>query len=64
MVKHEAREKARLEIFASAKATGTKKMLLQWFEECNGVNGECGLDNIIEYALPDGTTELERNHTS
>lgn len=61
--KQEAREKARQEIFATAKATGARQILHQWSEECNDRNEECSLDNIIEYAMPDGSTKTERNHT-
>lgn len=50
-------------IFAKARATGEKQILNKWSEECNDPEESCDIDNIIEYAMPDGTVKTERHHT-
>jgi hypothetical protein len=51
------------EIFAKAKETGEKQKISSWFEPCNDHNEDCDLDNITEYAMPDGTRKTIRSHT-
>ena len=59
-----AEEKAKEDkIFKYAKASGIKQVLKRWTEECNDPNEECDIDNVVLYAMPDGTTEIVRNHT-
>jgi len=50
-------------IFEMAKQTGEKQIIRQWSEECNDPREECDIDNIIEYAMPDGSTKTERYHS-
>lgn len=50
-------------MFAEAASTGERQILRQWSEECNDPREECDIDNIIQYAMPDGTTKTERYHT-
>ena len=57
------KETAKDAIFAKAKATGEKQILNQWSEDCNEPEESCDIDNIIEFAMPDGSTKTERNHT-
>ena len=61
--KQEEREIKRQETFAKAKLTGERQVLARWNDECNDSEEECSIDNIIEYAMPDGTTKTERHHT-
>ena len=61
--KQEERETKRQEIFAKAKSTGERQVLARWNDECNDPEEECNIDNIVEYAMPDGSTKIERNHT-
>lgn len=49
--------------FEEAKRTRKPVMLRMWSEDCNDINEECDVDNIIQYAMPDGTTRTERYHT-
>jgi len=58
-----AREEERQAKFAEAKRTGQKVLLRSWCEDCNDPREECSLDHVTEYAMPDGTTERERQHT-
>ena len=59
-----ASEKAKVEAkFLEAKETGKKVKLESWMEDCNDRNEDCSLDNVITYAMPDGTVKTERNHT-
>jgi len=64
--KEEAKEKVELEIkkkFAEAKTIGKKVLLKTWMADCNDPNEECNIDNMAEYAMPDGNTEITRQHT-
>jgi hypothetical protein len=49
--------------FAEAKRTNERVVLRRWSEGCDGSTEECDVDNLTEYALPDGTTKVVRNHT-
>lgn len=58
--------KAKAEIaakFAEAKETGDPVVIRRWSEPCNDPYEECDVDNLVEYAMPDGTTKVERHHT-
>jgi hypothetical protein len=60
----EAERKVELEKkFEEAKQTGKKVEIRRWHEDCNNPNEDCDLDIVIEYAMPDGTTKIERHHT-
>jgi hypothetical protein len=61
--KAKAREEERQAKFDEAKRTGQKVLLRSWCEDCNDPREECSLDHVTEYAMPDGTTRRERNHT-
>ncbi|WP_164670479.1 hypothetical protein [Virgibacillus doumboii] len=58
--KKEAKIKAKME---EAKRTGEKVAIRRWQENCNNSRKDCDLDNMTEYALPDGKTKIERRHT-
>jgi hypothetical protein len=62
-VKQEERETKRQEIFMTAKSTDERQVLAQWNDECNDLDEECSVDNIVEYAMPDGSVFTERHHT-
>ena len=49
--------------FTEAKATGEKVFLQSWVADCNDPNEECSTDIISEWAMPDGTTKITRQHT-
>lgn len=53
----------RLAAFARAKDTGERQMLRQLAEDCDDPREECSLDICTEWALPDGSTEITRQHT-
>jgi len=57
------REEKKAIIFAKAKETGERQLLNQWSEKCNDPDESCDVDNIYEYAMPDGTVKTERHHT-
>lgn len=61
--KNQARMKKEAAIFAKAKETGEKQILKNWSEECNDHEEECNIDNIVVYAMPDGSRKEERHHT-
>jgi len=64
--KIEAKKKKQAEIaakFDEAQKTGEPVLLRKWTEDCNDPKEECSVDIIYEYAMPDGTTKLERHHT-
>jgi hypothetical protein len=52
----------RLALIEQAKATGKPVRLAYWQEECNDPNEECDLDDVTEWAMPDGSTRIERSH--
>lgn len=53
----------RREKLAEAARTGQSVEVRRWTEPCNDGRRECSLDVVIEWALPDGTTRIERHHT-
>jgi len=57
------RDEKTVAIFAKAKETGEKQVLRQWSGECNDPDESCDIDNIYEYAMPDGSVKTERHHT-
>jgi hypothetical protein len=48
-------------IFKMAKETGERQVLRQSVTECDG-SEECSSDQVTTYALPDGKTQVIRNH--
>jgi len=50
-------------IFATAKETGKKQYIKHYMADCNDPREECSLDVVTIYAMPDGTTKTERQHT-
>lgn len=61
--KQEERDMRRQEVFSKAKETGEKQVIAQHNDECNDPDEECSVDNIVEYAMPDGSVKIERHHT-
>lgn len=61
--KRREREAAKAAKFAQARETGEPVILYQWSEPCNDPKEECSVDNLTEYAMPDGSTKVERHHT-
>jgi hypothetical protein len=61
--KKRAREEARQAKFAEAKRTGKRVELRSWMDDCNDSREQCSLDHVTEYAMPDGTTKIVRQHT-
>jgi len=60
--KREAYKKKLDAIFAKAKETGEPQVIREWMDECSEKDLDCIFDNIIEYAMPDGTRKIERIH--
>ena len=58
-----ARRAAREARFVEARKTGKPVELERTTDECDGSVCECSLDLIVRYAMPDGTTKIERIHT-
>jgi glycerophosphoryl diester phosphodiesterase len=50
-------------LFAEAKETGKPVLLKKWMEGCNDPQEECSTDIVYMYAMPDGTTQVKRQHT-
>lgn len=50
-------------IFDTAKATGEKQVLRSYTASCNDPHEECSTDAVTVYAMPDGSTKTERQHT-
>lgn len=61
--KQERREEEKQAIFETAKTTGEKQILYKMYDECDDPREECSMDEIIAYAMPDGTIKIARNHT-
>jgi hypothetical protein len=59
----EKRDTERQAIFEKAAQTGEKQELSRTHDECNDSEESCDIDEIIEYAMPDGTTKTVRYHT-
>jgi hypothetical protein len=49
--------------YETAKSTGKPVLLRQWAAECCDPHEECNTDIVTEYAMPDGSTTTERQHT-
>jgi len=49
--------------FAKAKATNEPVPLRSWSEDCDGSEEECDIDNLTEYALPNGRKKVVRSHS-
>ena len=63
-IEKEEKEKERVQkLFEIAKQTGKKQEIESWTEECNDPNEECNVDQIVIYAMPDGSRKKERYHT-
>lgn len=58
-----AKDEVRQAKFDEAKRTGQKVEMASWMEDCDGSVEECSTDFVQEYAMPDGTTKIERQHT-
>jgi hypothetical protein len=56
-------EEKEKQIFEKAKKTGEKQVLSMYSDECNDENEACDIDNIVTYAMPDGSTKTVRYHT-
>jgi len=61
--KKRAREEERQAKFAEAKRTGKRVELRSWMDDCNDPREQCSMDHVTEYAMPDGTTKIVRQHT-
>lgn len=61
--KKEERNTERKAIMDKAVQTGEKKELSRTHDECNDQDESCDIDEIVEYAMPDGTTKVVRHHT-
>jgi len=57
------REEERQAKFAEARRTGQRVELRSWMDDCNDPREQCSLDHVTEYAMPDGTTKIVRQHT-
>ena len=55
-------DEKRRAIFDKASTTGERQILRRWLDECCDPNKDCSIDNIIEYAMPDGAVKTERHH--
>ena len=62
-IKRAEKEDKRQTVFATAKETNEKQLLRQWSENCNNHREECSMDMVYEWAMPDGTTKITRQHT-
>ena len=49
--------------FDEARETGRPVLLQKWSEPCSDPREECSLDIVHQYAMPDGSVKVERNHT-
>lgn len=61
--KRQEKEAARQAKFDEARITGKPVLLRQWSADCCSRNEECSTDIHCEYAMPDGSTKHEWNHT-
>jgi hypothetical protein len=50
-------------IFEKAKQTGEKQILEKYTVECSDPEESCDIDEVIIYAMPDGTKKRTQNHT-
>lgn len=49
-------------IYQKAQDTGKPQVLSMYSEDCNRPDYDCDVDNIVTYAMPDGSTFTERIH--
>jgi len=56
-------EDVRREKLAEAARTDQPVEVRRWLEPCGDQREECSLDVVVELALPDGSTRIERRHT-
>ena len=49
--------------FAEAKRTNHPVVIKQWSEGCDHSVEECDIDNLTQYAMPDGSTKTTRSHS-
>ena len=56
-------EERKQTIFEKAKETGKKQILSRWADDCNDPREECSTDIVTVWAMPDGSTKTERQHT-
>lgn len=61
--KQAALEAERQEKFKEARRTGKGVELRRWVDSCDDPHEECDIDHVVEYALPNGETKIERYHT-
>jgi len=61
--KVKAAQNKRDAIFAQARETGQPVVLRSYSDDCDDPNEECSLDNVTEYAMPDGKIKTVRSHT-
>ena len=59
----EKQDAAKQAKFDEARETGKPVLLKTWSEECSDPGEECNLDIVSLYAMPDGTTQTDRQHT-
>ena len=59
----EAQRKAREKLFRQAAETDKPVILHQYQAPCNNPNEECDVDDVVVYAMPDGSTKTVRNHS-
>ncbi len=57
------KKRKREAVFRTARETGERQVLGSWMDECNDPTEQCSLDSCTEYAMPDGSTRVERMHT-
>ena len=62
-VKKEVREEKIANIFETAKLKNEKQLLNSYSEPCNDKNEDCDIDNVCEWAMPNGATTVTRQHT-
>ena len=58
-----AADAARQAKFDEARETGEPVLLKRWTEDCSDPREECSLDICCQYAMPDGSVKVKRNHT-
>lgn len=56
-------ENEKKEKFEEAKRTGKRVVLTRYSVPCSNKNEDCDLDNVVVYAMPDGTEKTEKHHT-
>ena len=49
--------------YAQARETGKPVIIRTYMVPCSDPREECNVDNVVEYAMPDGTVKREQYHT-